>query len=286
MSIWWPQAVTIGGVLLDVSDGSSVRASGDLSGWDDAPAVRNALPARAQQNGAWDSTGFSDARVVTVSGFVQEATSAAAYAVARSLAALRPQSVQELVVDNIALGPLSALVRVNVGVKPVWIGDCAFEYSLTVTAPDMLKYGPATYGSATLSAATPGAGLVYPLAYPIDYGVATGVTPGAVSVRNGGLAAYWPRLRIDGPSTNPTVTMVESGAWVRYNGSLLAGQWLDWDLAGRLVLLNGRVSVRQNVSFSGDWLAVPPGGGSIAWTDDGGDPAALLSVWGSEGVYF
>ena len=282
----WPNAVTAGGILLDQVTAISSRVVTDLSGWDDAPAVHNTLPVKAQQNGAWDSTGFSDARVVIVTGSVREATSAAAYAVLQSLVALRPQSVQELIVDNATIGPLSALVRVTVGVKPVWYGDRRFTYTLTVTSPDMLKYGPATYGSATLSAATPGAGLVYPLAYPIDYGVATGVTPGAVSVPNGGLAAYWPRLRIDGPSTNPTETMVESGAWVRYNGSLLAGQWLDWDLANRLVLLNGRVSVRQSVSFSGDWLAVPPGGGSITWTDDGGDPAALLSVWGSEGVYF
>jgi len=283
----WPNAVTVGGVLLDTASVGSSRVVTDLSGWDDAPAIRNPLPVKAQQDGAWDSTGVSDARVVTVSGVVQEATAAAAYAVARSLAALRPQSVQEMVVVNTALGSLSALVRVTVGVKPVWFaGGRAFRYTLTVTAPDQLKYGPQTYGSATLSAATPGAGLVYPVAYPIDYGVATGVTPGAVSVPNGGLAAYWPRLRIDGPSLNPVATMVESGSWVRYGGSLLSGQWLDFDLANRLVLLNGRVSVRQSVSFSGDWLAVHPGGGSIVWTDDSGSAGALLSVWGSEGVYF
>jgi len=281
-----PNVVTVGGVVLDVSTAGSFRAVTDLTGWDDAPAVRNPLPVKAQQDGAWDGTGFSDARVVTISGAAQEATPAAAYAVARLLAALRPQSIQELIVDNAAIGALSALTRVTVGVKPLWIGDCAFTYTLTVTAPDMLKYGPQTYGSATLSAATPGAGKIYPLAYPIDYGVAPGTTLGAVSVPNGGLAAYWPRLRVDGPTTNPTIVLVETGAWVRYNGSLLTGQWLDLDLANRLVLLNGRVSVRQSVSFSGDWLAVPPGGGSIAWTDDGGDPAALLSVWGSEGVYF
>jgi len=279
--------VTLGGVVLDAGAAQSSRVVlGGLPGWDDAADIRNPLPAKSQQDGAWDSTGFSDARVVTVSGSVREATPQAAYAVFQSLAALRPQSVQELIVTNTAIGPLSALVRVTVGVAPVWDGDCAFTYTLTVTAPDQLKYGPATYGSATLSAATPGAGKVYPLAYPIDYGVAPGTTLGAVTVPNGGLAAYWPRLRIDGPSVNPTVVMVESGAWVRFNGTLLAGQWLDIDLAARLVLLNGRVSVRQSISFSGDWLAVPAGGGSITWTDDSGSAIALLSVWGSLGVYF
>ena len=155
-------------------------------------------------------------------------------------------------------------------------------WSVTLAAPDPLLYGPPTYGSAGLASATPGAGLLYPLAYPLDYGLPPGVTPGAVSVPNAGTAAYWPRLRIDGPVLNPVVTLVESGAWVRYNGSLLAGQWLDWDMANRRVLLQGQVSVRQRVTSSGNWLAVPVGGGSVVWTADTADPAALLSVWGFE----
>jgi hypothetical protein len=101
-------------------------------------------------------------------------------------------------------------------------------------------------------------------------------------VANAGTAPYWPRLRVDGPVTNPVVTLVESGAWVRFTGSLLAGQWLDLDMVNRRVLLQGQVSVRQNVSSSGDWLSVPPGGGSVTWSADTADPAALLSVWGYE----
>lgn len=279
-------AVTLSGIVLNAYLEEASRVVTGLPGWEDAPAVRNPLPDKAQQDGVWDSTGFSGPRVVTVSGMIQATTPRAARMIAQALAALRPQSVQELIVSDPAIGPLSALVRITVGAKVVWYGDCIFKYTLTVTAPDQLKYGPATYGSATLSVVTTGVGKPYPVAYPLDYGLAPGVTPGAVSVANGGLAAYWPRLRIDGPSINPTVTMVESGAWVRYNGSLLSGQWLDLDLANRLILLNGRVSVRQSISFSGDWLAVRPGGGSIVWTDDSGSAGALLSVWGSEGVYF
>ena len=281
----WPNTVTLGGVLLDVDDGTSFRVTEDIPGWDDAPAIRDGLTSKAQQDGAWDGTGFDDARVVALAGLVDEATPQAAYAVLRALSALRPQSVHELVVVNAAIGSLSAMVRVTVGVKPAWIGDTAFEYTMTVTAPDPLKYGPPTFATANLSTSTPGAGKVYPVAYPVDYGIAPGVTPGAVSVANAGTAAYWPRLRILGPVTNPVVTLVESGAWVRYTGSLLAGQWLDLDMANRRVLLQGQVSVRQNVSSSGDWLAVPVGGGSVAWTDDGGDPAAKLSVWGYEGAF-
>jgi hypothetical protein len=281
----WPNVCTLGGVLLDVDDGTSFRVVGDIPGWDDAPDIRNGMQTKAQQNGAWDGTGFDDARVVALVGLVDEATPQAAYAVLRALSALRPQSVHELVVVNAAIGSLSATVRITVGVKPAWIGDTAFEYTLTVTAPDPLKYGPPTFATATLSTATPGAGKVYPVAYPVDYGIAPGVTPGAVLVANAGTAAYWPRLRILGPVTNPVVTLVESGAWVRYAGSLLAGQWLNLDMANRRVLLQGQVSVRQSVSSAGDWLAVSPGGGSVTWSADTADPAALLSVWSYEGSW-
>jgi hypothetical protein len=280
-----PNVVSVGGILLDVDNGSSFRVTEDLPGWDDAPAVRSGLITKAQQDGDWDATGFSDGRVVTITGTVAEATPQAAYAVLQQLAALRPQQVVEFIVANSSIGTLSAMTRVTVGVKPVWIGDTAFEYTMTVTAPDPLKYGPPTYGYATLSTSTPGAGRIWPRAWPTDWGIPAGVTPGAVAVANAGTAPYWPRLRIDGPSPNPTVSMVETGAWVRYGGTLLAGQYLDFDMANRRVLLQGQVSVRQLVSSSGDWLAVPVGGGSVAWTDDGGDPAAKLSVWGYEGSY-
>ena len=279
------RTVTIGGILLDLDNGTSRRVVEDLPGWDDAADVRNGLQAKAQQDGAWDGTGSSDARTVTIAGLVQEATTEAAYAVLYQLAALRPQSVHEIAVVNDAVGSLSAMTRVTVGMKPVWEDDRSFTYTMTVTAPDPLKYGPPTFATATLATSTPGAGRIWPRAWPTDWGIPAGVTPGAVAVANAGTAAYWPRLRIDGPSPNPTVSMVETGAWVRYGGTLLAGQWLDFDMANRRVLLQGQVSVRQLVSSSGDWLAVPVGGGSVAWTDDGGDPAAKLSVWGYEGAF-
>jgi len=81
------------------------------------------------------------------------------------------------------------------------------------------------------------------------------------------------------------VTLPESGDWVRFNGALVAGQWLDFDLANRRVLLNGQVSLRQFVSSSGRWLAVPVGGGSVSWAADAYDAAATLSVWSYEGAW-
>jgi hypothetical protein len=158
-------------------------------------------------------------------------------------------------------------------------------WQLVVNLPDPLLYGPETFASTTLAGSAGGTGLTYPLAYPLDYGVPPGVTPGAITLSNAGTAAYWPRLRIDGPVPNPSVSMVETGDTLRYNGTLAAGQWLDIDTANRRVLLNGQVSVRHLVSVTGRWLGVPIGGGSLTWTADAADPRATLSAWGFEGAW-
>lgn len=65
------------------------------------------------------------------------------------------------------------------------------------------------------------------------------------------------RLRIDGPVTNPTVTIAETGQQLvfgAYAGADLvigAGQWLDIDTARGTVLVNGAVNAYKHLSFSG-----------------------------------
>jgi len=279
-------AITIGGVTLTpVADAGYRSTVSTLVGWDDASAARTSLQPRMQQDGTWDAAGTSDERVIDISGRVFGGTPADAYVAQRQLAALRPQAIYELLVDNDAIGPLTVMARVTAAVKTVRLNDRSFTYTLQVTAPDPVKYGARSFATASLSSATPGAGLLYPLAFPVDYGIPPGVTPGAVRVANAGTTQYWPTLRIDGATTNPVATMVETGAWLRYGAVLASGQWLDIDLANRRVLLQGQVSVRHHVTFGGDWLSVQPGGGSITWTADVADSAAQLSVWGREGAW-
>lgn len=257
-----------------------------MDGWHSAPPMRTAHQPKAQQAGSWPATGFTGERVVTLQGKTTASDTPNLEGAASRLCAVLASGGMGDLVGVSAFGALSMTVALEDAPKFNPVSDRIALWQVTVTAPDPLKYGAPTYGTAGLSTATPGAGLVYPLVYPLSYGVAPGVTPGAVSVPNTGTAPYWPRLRIDGPVTNPVVTMVESGAWVRFNGTLLAGQWLDLDMGARRVLIQGQVSVRHKVSSSGDWLSVPPGGGTIAWSADTADPASLLSVWGYEGSWF
>ncbi len=254
-------------------------------GWHNAPPMRSERLPKAQQAGSWPSKGHAAEKLVTLKGTASAPDLVTLEDAATRLAAVLASGGMGDLVGVSAYGALSMSVSLEDAPEFDPTSDTTAVYQITVTAPDPLKYGPPTYATANLSTSTPGAGRIWPRAWPTDWGIPAGVTPGAVAVANAGTASYWPRLRVDGPSSNPTVSMVETGAWVRYGGTLLAGQWLDFDMANRRVLLQGQVSVRQLVSSSGDWLAVPVGGGSVAWTDDGGDPAAKLSVWGYEGAF-
>jgi Phage tail protein len=275
--------VSLGDFTADLDDTSRITMT--LTGWMDGAPVAPGLVDKAQQDGGWDGTGFLRPREVTLAGGVVQADHAAAMAVADALTSLTPQARYELTVDDSAVGSRSALVRLTSAPVLTWLTARAFVYEVTVTAPDPLKYGPPTFASTTLAVTGGGTGLTYPLAYPLDYGQVPGVIPGAVSLANDGTAGYWPRLRIDGPVPNPTVSLVETGDWVHFEGTVGAGQWLDIDCANRRVLLNGQVSVRAAVSSFGSWLAVPPDGGSLSWTADAADPAAKLNVWGRQGAW-
>jgi hypothetical protein len=82
------------------------------------------------------------------------------------------------------------------------------------------------------------------------------------------------------------VTLVETGDWVRYGGTVAAGQHLDIDCGSRRVTIgDSPVSKRNLVTSSGSWLAVPPGGGSVAVTADAVTVDSVLSVWSYEGAW-
>jgi hypothetical protein len=282
----WPNTVAIGDFVADL-DGTDFRVTATLTGWNDAPAIRSAIEEKAQQDGAWDSTGLYGPRVIGVDGVVDQLTHADAMAVADALTALSPRSTHEFIVDNEAVGPRSALVRVTQGAVLEWLNNECFTYSLQLKAPDPLKYGPQTFAQTSLAASAGGTGRVWPRVWPTDYGVPPGVTPGAITLANAGTASYHPRLRIDGPVPNPVVTMTETGDWIRYNATLAAGNWLDIDCRNRAVLLNGNLdaSHKNLMSSYGAWLAVPVGGGSLSWTADAADPDATLHAWGYEGAW-
>lgn len=252
-----------------------------VQGWTDGVGVRSAREVRAGQDGEWDSTPLRSAREVTWTGKALAPDHAALEQSARGFAAVPARGEATGASEGLILSALARLADAprfahSTGDTGVW--------QLTVVAPDPLLYGPAVVLSTNLAGAS-GTGRVWARVWPRDWGVPAGTTPGSLPAPNAGTAPYWPTARIDGPVTNPVITLNESGDWVRINRTISAGQWLDIDFANRRVMLNGLVSLAGNVTFSGRWLAVPVGGGSISWVADTADPAALLTINAFEGAF-
>ncbi|GAA2037335.1 hypothetical protein GCM10009740_31380 [Terrabacter terrae] len=254
----------------------------DVDGWLAKTLRRNRQP-RAGQSGNWPSAGNIDGKTVTIKGQAIYPTAAGAARERRLVMALGGRDLSELTIED-AAGQLTAFVETDaIDVKPV--RDTMLTFTITVHAPDATLYGPQAFAQAPFASTSAGAGLTYPLTYPLDYGVPAGVTPGSVTVANDGTTAYWPRVRIDGPVTNPAVSLVETGDTIRYRGTVPAGQHLDLDCPNRRATIGDNpASVRRWVSAVGNWLAVPPGGASIAATADSAGPAASFSVWSYEGA--
>jgi len=279
------QTVTVGGFPLVGADslGGFWRLM-DLQGWHDGVSLRRNRQDRAQQDGAWASTGFRSGRPITLSGMARFGNAANAKFASRNFRAIVGNSHADMMVIDSG-GEVHATVELDGDLKVVWLNELMFNWTVLLYATDPLLYGAAVSGSASLSNVTAGAGRTWPRVWPTSYGITPGTTPGSIGLPNVGSAAYWPTLRVDGPVPNPTITCNQSGAWVRYNGTVLAGQWLTVDCANRRVLLNGQVSVRSRVTSSGDWLSIAPGGGSLSWAADAADPAAKLSVYGFQGAW-
>lgn len=254
-----------------------------LDGWLTVSLRRNRQE-KAQQGGAWESTGFPNSLPITVHGKAVYASAAAAALERRELIAVASSSSVEMTVTD-AGGTGTRFVEADsIVVSPVM--DRMFTFAIVATACDPLLYGAGNFQSATLSAISGGTGLAFPMAFPLSFGVAPGVTPGALLLPNAGTASYFPRLRIDGPVPNPRITLAETGDTITLNYTIAAGQWVDINAGKpREVLLNGRVSLRHKTSAVGNWCAIPVGGGSLSWTADAADPAATLSAWGYEGAW-
>ena len=258
-----------------------------LEGWSSVSMSRSRQP-RMQQDGAWDSPGYVEALPITASGRAVYSSPELAAVERRELLAVASRGVSELTVTD-ASGPRFRGVELDsFVVSPVT--NTIIDWSLMATAVDPLLYGPRVNLSASLDY-TSGTGAAFPWTFPIDFGIPDGVTPGSVFLPNVGTASYFPLVQVEGPTTNPVLTLAETGAQVRLKGAIGAGQFVEFDMGRRTARLASRsnpdvsVSVRDRVTFSASWPAVPVGGGSLSWTADSYGPNHLMSVWGYEGAW-
>ena len=255
---------------------------GKVSGWFSGAGIRANRVDRPGVDGTFPTHTQRAGRTVVIGGktFCRDHVS-----MLEAMRQLRAVSQSGRLLGASDLGELAADVSLDDQPFADPVAPEIFEFQLTLHAPDPTLYGRESFTSLTLPQFTAGGGWQWPMSWPVDWG-----TPdeGSASVflPNDGTATYWPRLRLSGELVNPTLSL-DTGEWLRFNGSLAADQWLDIDLPNRRVLLNRQASRRQFVttSYGSSWLGVPPGGARMSWAADNTNSTARFSVWAYQGAW-
>lgn len=122
-------------------------------------------------------------------------------------------------------------------------------------------------------------GLTVPVTVP--FSIPAVVTSGRVMLTNAGTADVGLKLRVDGPVSEPRVSLLSTAgtAVLRLFMDVEVGQWLDIDTGARTVYLNGVASRRGLAAVSGaGWPVLPTGESELAFDAALFDPLAQLTV--------
>lgn len=126
-------------------------------------------------------------------------------------------------------------------------------------------------------AATGVIGFASPIRSPLSSAPAT---TGAVVASNTGDEPAPPRMRLDGPITNPVIRNATTGEELELAITLAAGEWLAIDADGPDVLLNGTVDRYRAVQFPGSrWWNVQPGANDVRLLAAAYSTPAQLTVY-------
>ena len=226
----WPNIVTIGSFVADLDEPGDFRLTTNVEGWG-SPARRLDTNDLTGRDGGWSSGGLFAARTIVHSGLIDQATPAAALALADTLAGIRPSEKTTYRVEQVGLVAREVSACVAVGVAPDWIDDQSFTYSMTLVAYDPFK-------RSTTARTTP---------------VAAGAT---VTIDNDGTAAADLLVTL---TSSGTVVLTAGGVTLT-TASLPSGAVIDTGAC--MVTSSGDVDLFSSVLVP-RFPALPAGGGSV-----------------------
>jgi hypothetical protein len=245
-------------------------------GWAATPPVRLTLADRPERNGAFDAPSYRGPRVITLEGTAIAPDRAAKEAAKDRLAAVLADGGTTLpLVVTEPHRTRRALVRLTAETKIADRKAGAFEFSLTMTAPDPLRY---SYGLNTAGCPLPSSsgGVVFPLSFPLDFGA--GSSGGRLVLENKGTTPTWPVWRIGGPCADPVIANTATGEELAFAITLQGGEVLVIDTDARSVSLQGTASRRSTLLPGSDWFALRPGTTPVLFRARAYDPLARLTA--------
>lgn len=107
-------------------------------------------------------------------------------------------------------------------------------------------------------------GRTYPRTYNLTY--PTTSSGSSATITNAGNNDAEVVLTFTGPLTKPKATLTDTGEYLEFDLSLVAGQQLIVDTRSRTVLLEGTANRSGTITSGSTWWSLPPGTSSVAFT--------------------
>lgn len=231
---------------------------------------------RAWNHGSWSGAEWTEEVVIPMRMYVMTTDPASYVAAQQDLAAAFAPSNTDLELRWAVAGTEYLMYgrprMVNPEARRL---DGGSYVSAAFVALDPRVYSGSTHSQQLMLPVTTG-GLTFPVTFPITFPAT--VISGRATITNAGKAPTGLQLRIDGPVTEPRVSLLAGGvtSTLRLWLTLTSGQWLDIDTMARTVYINGTASRRGNAS--GDWPTLPSGMAELAFDASVYNPSAQLTA--------
>jgi hypothetical protein len=265
---------------LTFGPGTDVQLQG-ITGIRSLPPMRTGDQARARVDGYTPGQNLLDERIITLSFLVSVTSGSWETALANLAAAFTPFGDPSTVNLSFAQWlatpsqpgmlqfqlpgwtyPIAAFGRPTKYDLPI---DTDYQYhyarvAVEMTCPDGVLYENSLIQSTT-GLPSPTAGLTFPVTFPASFGASTG---GSVQVTNSGNYPTFPVITIQGPCTNPVVSLGSLQLGVAI--SLGSTDSLVIDMRGGSVTLDG-TGLRNNLLTSGfTFFPLPAGTSTVGFS--------------------
>jgi hypothetical protein len=242
--------------------GVNVQITQDgMKGWyGGGVPVRRQDEERLGEHGVYSEPGKRGPRLVTVTGIYWADSPAEAAAVVDDLNGILAEGTRgALTVVDPHFGTRWANCYLTGTPDVSWDGTETGTFSFDLICPDPRKYG--NQATRTTGIAQGGGGIFTEPMFGDD--TAPGImywgdsaSTGMVSFTNTGTADVAPFFRVDGWFDNFTITEIETGRRLKYQGEVLLTNWLELDAAFGTVDENGTTDRSEGLTIA-EWPSIP-----------------------------
>ncbi|WP_159702646.1 hypothetical protein [Arthrobacter sp. 18067] len=270
---------------LNLGDDTGIYFIQSIDGWEDRPDIVNGSAPRSRRNGSMIGGLLASKRVITMDLDIAS-DPANGHTTTMPKRQLRKAMViddeeHELYVDlGYGIEPEIAFVRVTNFDMPTMPGNVQLAHAtIEFVATDPRRYSPSLHTvSSGLQTRAPA--VAYPITYPAQYSTAL-TNPGEAQAINTGTDPSSPVFTINGPVSQPSITLVdgEGVRTTRFNLSIGLGEALTVDTNEGSVRLNATPLNGADRGALIEELTLRPGLTTVRFRGSGNSNASLVTQW-------